>query len=498
MIDEASGRPHERVPTGVAGLDSVLHGGFLRRGIYMLQGRPGAGKTILANQVCFHHASQGGQVLYITLLAESHERLIFNLESLSFFNPSYIPGRIAYLSAFSTLEESGLDGLVELLRREARSCKATLLVVDGLVTVEESAETKKAFKKFIHELQTHANLVGCTVLLLTGVEADPVGPEHTMVDGVLTLTDNRVGRHSERELEVRKFRGTGYLRGGHAFQITDDGVTVHPRLEGLYNEPSRPDPCKGGRVSSGIPSIDAMLEGGLPCASTTVVLGASGTGKTSLGLQFLDASSKEEPGLFFGFYERPERLLLKSRALGLGLERKVKEGVLDLIWRPPTERILDALGNQLLANVRERGVKRLFVDGADGFLQSAAHPERISHFLAALTNELRAGGVTAMFTNEVPVIVSSELELPLHGLSALAENIVLLRFVELKAHLHRMISFVKVRDSAYDSSLRELLITSKGLELADTFERAEAILTGIAAPAATPAPRRKKSNARRR
>lgn len=480
MNESTTERPQDRIPTGVPGLDTVLHGGLLRRGVYMLQGRPGAGKTILTNQVCFHHASQGGRVLYATLLAETHERLVFNLEPLTFFDTSRIPEQISYLSAFATLEQGGLKGLVEVLRREARARKATLLVVDGLVTVEETAQSKRDFKKFIHELQIHANLVGCTILLLTSSSEEPVGPEHTMVDGVLELTDNRLGRVAERELEVKKFRGSSYLRGGHSFEITREGIVVYPRIEALLQEPSREDPCKANRVSTGITQLDKMLHGGLPCASTSVLFGPTGAGKTTFGLHFLDESSKSEPGLLFGFYETPPRLLLKAGAVGLDIAKKHKQGVIDMMWHPPTERILDGLGNKLLSAVRERGVKRLFVDGVDGLRQSAAHPDRISHFLAALTNELRVLGVTTLYTSELQELFSQDVRLPISGISSLVENIFFLRFVELHAQLHRMLSVVKMRDSDYDSTLREYRITSRGIHFSDTFQKAESVMTGNA------------------
>jgi circadian clock protein KaiC len=488
---EATERPEDRVPTGVPGLDTVLHGGLLKRGVYMLHGRPGAGKTILANQIAFHHAAMGGHVLYTTLLAESHERLLFNLKPMSFFDLSRVPEQIAYFSAFSILEEEGLKGLVDALRKEARSRRTTLLVLDGLVNIEESAQSKRDFKKFIHELQIHANLVGCTVIMLTSSPLDFVGPEHTMVDGVMALKDERSGRKAERELEVKKFRGSAFLRGGHSFQITSDGILLFPRLEILLQKPSKDDPCYPQKVSMGVRDIDKALGGGIPCSSSTVLFGPTGAGKTTLGLHFLSQATLKEPALMYGFYETPERIFIKAKALGLDLEKLRDQGMLEIIWRPPTERILDALGNELIDTVRKRGVKRLFVDGVDGFVRAAIYPERVPHFLSAMTNEFRVQGVTTLYTSELHTLYTPHVELPIRGVSALVENILLLRFVEFQSQVHRMLSIVKVRDSAYDQTLRAMVITSRGIELKNIFEGTESLMKGEAKAASTSKPRKK-------
>jgi circadian clock protein KaiC len=467
MSETIPERLRERVTTGVPGLDAVLEGGFLRRAVYMLQGRPGAGKTILSNQICFHHAAQGGRVLYVTLLSETHERMIFNLEQLGFFDPVRIPDRLSYVSGYAVMEEAGLKGLSDMLRHEARSAKATLLVVDGLVAIEETTTTAKQFKKFIHELQVHAAFLGCTVLLLSSANAEPIGPEHTMVDGVLRLSDNRVQKRREREIEVSKFRGSNYLKGGHAFQITDAGIAVYPRLEALLKNPNALDTSDTHRLPVGIAGLDKALGGGIRAASSTVMFGPTGGGKTTLGLHFLNESSEAQPGLHFGFYETPPRLLFKASALGLDLEEKYRRGWVDFIWSPTTERVLDVLGAQLLAAVRERHVKRLFVDGLEGFLESAPDPERIKHFMTALTNELRVLGVTTIYTSELRELFSETVTLPVEGVSSIVENILLARLVERGAQLQRTLTIVKLRDSGYDSSVRELLISNHGASLGD-------------------------------
>src|SRR3954454_5509568 len=89
-----------RIASGVPGLDTILNGGFLKEGIYIIQGSPGSGKTILANQICFRHANDGGRVLYVTLLAESHSRMLLHIGQLEFFEPNLIPSRIFIISAF--------------------------------------------------------------------------------------------------------------------------------------------------------------------------------------------------------------------------------------------------------------------------------------------------------------------------------------------------------------------------------------------------------------
>ncbi len=476
----------KRVSTGVPGLDTILRGGLLRGGVYIVQGEPGAGKTVLTNQVAFHHVRAGGRVLYTTLLAESHERLIFNLSSLKYFDPTVVPEKLAYLSGFSVLEEGGLKALVDLVRKEARERNITLLVIDGLVTAAESADTDREFKRFIHALQIHAGLMNCTVLLLTSGNHDQVRPEHTMVDGVLDLTDVVIQRRAERELQVRKFRGSGYLRGAHTFQIDDSGVRVSPRIEILLGNPSEEDSCGDRRITTNIPRLDVILEGGLVCGTTTLVTGPSGAGKTTLGLQFLSGSSQHEPGLFFGFFETPKRLISKGHSLGLDLGTLHAKGHIRFLWHPPTDRTLDSLGNQLIDSVRLHGIKRLFIDGLDGFVKAAAYPERVSQFFCAVANELRSQGVTTLCSAELRQVVSGNIDLPVTGVSTMAENAILLRFAEVHSELFRLMSVIKTRDSGYHPATREFRIGNGGVDISESYRSVEDIIEGRARPRIDP------------
>lgn len=481
MTGSASSKMGEskRVPSGVAGLDKILGGGFMRGGLYIVQGAPGAGKTILSNQICFHNVAHGGQALFVTLLAENHARMLENLRSLSFFDETRIPDQLTYLSAFRELREGGLKALADLIRREIQRRRCTLLVLDGLISAQASAASDQAFKEFVHDLQEIALATDCTMFLTTNA-GPAISPEQTMVDGLIELTDRYYGWRNASDIQVRKFRGSGFLRGRHAYKITQAGLAVFPRIEALLASPSRPDEGSTGRTSSGIDRLDTMLGGGLPIASTTMIMAPSGTGKTTMGLHFLSRSSEAEPGLLFGFYETPARIAAKATGICPPLMPLIDSGVVEMLWQTPTGDLLDAYGESLLEAVYRRKVKRLFIDGLTSFKEASLDPSRSGHFFAALANELRVLGVTTLYSLEVPDILGPAIRVPIDDVSSLTENMILLRFVELRSQLYRMISILKVRDSAFDPSLHEFAITSDGLKIHDTPDSAETILSSLA------------------
>jgi circadian clock protein KaiC len=275
---------------------------------------------------------------------------------------------------------------------------------------------------------------------------------------------------------VPKFRGSGLLHGRHAFRITDAGITVYPRLEALFSRPSLDEECRAEQVSIGVPPLDAMLGGGLPCGTTTLVFGPQGIGKTTLGLHVLARSSHREPGLLFGFYDTPARLQAKAARLGINLDRQIEAGHLEILWQPPTEDILDALGNGLIDAARRRGVRRLLIDGLPAFQEVASRPRRLARFFTALANELRVLGVTTVYTAETSHLFAADVDISTAASSTFTENLILLRYVQRRSRLHRLLSIVKVRDSEFDSSSREFHIDKGGINLADTAESAEALL----------------------
>jgi circadian clock protein KaiC len=467
--------PLERISSGVSGLDTVLFGGFIKNGLYIIQGAPGAGKTILSNQICYAFAASGGRALYVTLLSEQHERLLANLEQMSFFDAARIAHEISYVSAFQLLERDGLSGLLTLLRREIVAHRAGMLIIDGLVAAEAYASTDLELKKFVHELQTLAAAADCTMFLLTSSGLDTiiagVRPEHTMVDGLISLHDSENGWRVERDLFVSKFRGSDHLRGRHAMCITADGIKVWPRVESLPLPSKRLLRDKAApRLSTGVSGLDAMLEGGLPTASSSVVLGPSGAGKTALGLQFLAACTAEEPGLLLGFYETPERLLARAEDIASHLPDLVEQGIVRFQWHGAAEGLMDEVATNLLHAVRAYKIRRLVIDSLQGFEDMTVQPDRMTLFYRALTSQLRELGVTTLSTMEVRELTGPVARAPLTRLTPIAENLILLRHVEELGQLQRLVSVMKLRDGAFDMRVRRFSIGPGGIVLdeADT------------------------------
>ena len=473
----------ERLPSQVPGLDTLLRGGFLRGGLYMIQGAPGMGKTILASQIIYNNANANDHAMFITVLGENHGRLMDHLRPLKFFNESAVPDHITYISGYQALESEGLKGLSNLIRKEVVAHDVKFLVLDDVSAVEAKTGVRYEMKRFTHEMQTLASVTNCTIFFLTTTSGSIAGVENTMVDGLIELRGRFYDSRHERRLIVHKIRASNFSEGEHAFRITSDGIKVFPRIESLPAARAHSDRDAGLRRSFGPSSLDDIFGGGLPGGSVAMLLGGSGTGKTTLGLHFLSQSNADEPGIFFGCYEQPERIRRKASTMGFDSAAAEARGHLEVLWNPVGEYVLDELADQLLEAVRRHGAKRLVIDGLALFQEAAVEPNRITRFWSALTNELKALGVTTLCTIELQEIVGSELRLPRGGIASLSEVAILMRYVELQSRLYRLISILKIREGAFDPTIREFEMSDSGIQIGNRFKGVDAVLSGFGQPA---------------
>jgi circadian clock protein KaiC len=472
--DRASGR----LTTGVPGLDTVLNGGLVRGSTTIVQGPPGAGKTILANQIAFHQTERGAKVVYVTLMTESHAALLRHLSGLSFFNSRVVGDSLVYLSGYDALRDSTAT-LLQLLQREILPRRPELLVIDAIGGITE-LHGVAALRQFLHELQAFIEAANCTGLVISANAQTPAA-EDTVVDNIMFLHEAAIGLRVERQLRVHKSRGTPHIPGQHVFAIDANGVKVFPRIEALFRDPTRPLEEDRTRLGFDLDGLDQMLGGGFPKGSSALVLGPSGTGKTLLGLSFLGAGLKRgESAVYAGFYESPPRLISAAERIGLDLREYAQRGQLKIIWQAPVELLLDAWAHRLLDAVQGLRPTRLVVDGLNALQEGTPYTQRFAPYLTALFNELRGHGVTTVASTELHQIFGRDVAVPLPGISPLVENAILLRYAELDSRMHRVIAVLKVRGSDHATDVRAFDIGASGFQVGQRFEHVAGLLTGTA------------------
>ncbi len=473
----------ERVATGIPGLDQVLQGGFLRGASCLISGETGTGKTTLGNQLAYHVAANDGVALYVTIAAEAHDRMLMHLGGFDFFDPEVVGQRVHYFSLVNNLGEGGLAGGLSELRRLVRAHGATLLVIDGAARFEDYAPSPPAFFTFVAQLIAELAIFDCTTVLLAQphTTGEALHSIESLVDGILILEDRSFGMWDSRFLRLVKMRGSAILRGRHEFAITGTGIEVYPRLESAPAA-SRPDrPIRQRRLPLGIDGLDTVLQGGLLTGSTTLIAGPPGIGKTTLGLHFIaEGAERDEQGLIASFGEAPERLMSKADGLGLGLRNDIESGRVQTVWQPIPGSPLDAWAADIVATVMEQHPQRLMIDGLTELVRLTPYPDRLPAFLAALGHFLRTHGVTVILTAETSTTEAADLEIPFPDAVATLDNAILLRYVEPRSRLYRLMSVLRVRESGFDSTVREFTISDRGIEVASTGSSAESVLADVA------------------
>lgn len=456
----------EIISTGIKGLDAIIGGGLPKHHLYLLQGLAGSGKTTLACQIGFNHAkTQGKKVLILTLIAESHAKLLRHISNFSFFDDSLLGNQIVFFSGYQAIAEGGLRELLNFITSSLKDQQPEVLIIDGFRTVRETCRSELSLSEFMHSLNTLTSTMGCTSFLLSPVEGNLPESENTLVDGLIELSQFHDGVRTIRELKVFKMRGADHLLGKHAFDVKKEGIVVYPRLEAMATRTNLAAPTSDKQVSFGIPAWDKLTGGGVMEGSTTNLLGSPGAGKTIMGLHFLHQSLRDKnPCLMLGFYESPAKLVQKAQKIGIDFEPYLNDGSLEIIWQLPVEVMMDDLALRLLDNIDRRGVRHLFIDGIDGFRHIAMHPERLKSFQIALVNELRVRGVTTLMTQELPFFRESLAQAePVQ--SVLFENIILLNYEEIEGVNYRQISVVKLRENNYDPAAQLMTISETGISI---------------------------------
>lgn len=459
--------PFPRISSGNPQADEILGGGFPCNSINILMGQPGTGKTIFAEQLLYHNAGGDRPLLYVTTLSEPMSKVVNYVQRFTFFNPDVLGTEIQYEDLGAALTERGPQALLDWLKEAIKTRSPRVIVIDSFRAIHDLTTSDDEARRFVSALAGLLSAYDVTTFLLgeyTQADIERCS-EFAVADAILELARQPLSTREERYLRVLKLRGSGYREGHHAFRITNEGLELYPRLVA----PRVPEEYESSveRLPTGIPGLDEMMGGGLLAGTTTLVVGMTGAGKTTLALQFaLEGLRRGEETLYINFQENPAQLRRAIANLGTDPVAAEARGF-GLLYASPVELQIDSIVVEIFEAIKTGAVRRLVIDAVGDLAAAANDPQRLHDYLYSLVQHFAARGVTTMLTLESGEAFVDLAPRQRQGqgqgqrFSYMSDNLILLGWNERHPE-RRSIRVVKMRGSAHDAETRELEIGPGG------------------------------------
>ena len=473
-----------KAKTGISGFDEVLSGGLSRGHIFLLEGKPGAGKTTAAIQFVMEGAKAGEQSLYITL-SETEQELRHAAPSHGWVLGSEIE-IFELIPPESLLAEEQQQSLLYSYDLELREttkqivdaverAKPRRVVLDSLSEIRLMAQSSLRYRRHLLSIKHYFIRHGATVILLDDLTAD-VGDKtaHSIAHGVVQLEELAPAYGAERRrMRVLKYRGQKYREGYHDFTITAGGVNVFPRLVAAEHH------IRFTRTqhSTGIANFDVLLGGGVDSGTSTLVLGPAGTGKSLIAMTFVMAAiARGEKAALFIFDEELGLLFDRMKGLGIDLEAARERGDLMIEQIDVAEVSPGEFAHRVIVTLDAQQIQTVVIDSLNGY--QAAMPEEnslILHMHELLQCLNRQGATTFMTVAQHGLI--GDMRAPI-DVTYLADTVILLRYFEASGKVRRAISVIKKRSGWHETSIREYRISKGGLALGEPLEGFNGVLLG--------------------
>jgi circadian clock protein KaiC len=474
----------DRCPSGVEGLDDILAGGLVRECFYLIQGDPGSGKTTLALQFLLEGLRRGEAVFYVTLsetraellkVAQSHG---WSLEKIPLMELSAVKQLLrpeAQTTVFHP-SEIELNKISKLLIDEAEKTRPQRVIFDSLSEFRLIAETPLRYRRELLSLKLHFARLKSTVLLLddksgTGVDPHILSLSHGVLEMEQLSPDYGISR---RRLRVLKLRGVKFREGYHDYMIETGGLRIFPRLVAAEHHTK----FRRRSISSGIKPLDDLFGGGVDCGTTTLILGAAGTGKSTLAIQFVrEMAAKGDPGIFFAFDETRGILLARAKAMGLDLEEHIEKGLITVQQVDPAEISPGEFASRIRRAV-EGGCKLVVIDSLNGYLNAMPGEKYLNNQLHELSSYLNHKGVVTILVLAQHGLVAAA-EAPV-DLSYLSDMVIVFRFFEAAGEVKQSIAVIKKRSGQHEKGVREFkLEQGKGIRIGEPLKHFQGVLTGV-------------------
>ncbi|WP_081933552.1 ATPase domain-containing protein [Massilia sp. 9096] len=457
-----------RVATGVPELDAVLRGGMLRNRIHLIEGRPGTGKTTLGLRYLMHGIAKGETCLYVTL-SETRQELHATaanhgwslagicIEELLPLPPEGVQGQTILLPT-----DSELSALVDRISDLVISADADHVVVDSMVEIRLLARDSAHYRRQIIELRQRLSSAGATVLLLDDLTSD--GREFELqsaVHGVLTLEQiERSFGAARRRMRVVKMRGGDFQSGWHDYAILTGEILVFPSL--IAQEHHRDEPEI--HALSHVDGFDRMFGGPMSTGSSTMLIGPSGVGKSTLALQY--ALSMVRAGHHVGYFTFDEdESTLRSRIVGhMGLDERTRQPRNFHLNRINPSRISPG---EFIWKVRrlveDQNARLVIVDSINSYLDVIREEKSLLLQMNELFSYLANMNVMSIIIGAHSAGLDTSKEPD--ALSIITDNIISLRYFERGTAVHKAVCVLKKRHGPHSHEIRSFRLTDDGVEI---------------------------------
>ena len=453
----------DRLSSGQVRLDSILQGGLLRNAINLVIGVPGTGKTILSQQYVFHNATAERPALYLSTVTEPLDKILRYGETLDFFDPAALrEHRVIYEDLGNVLGDAGLGDVLTTVDSFLREIRPGIVVIDSFKAFHAFAADETEFRLFLYGLTRRLTASAVTSIWNAPYTRERAldAAEFAVADAVIELNSKQVGERETRVLQVLKLRGSGFLSGEHTYRISTAGLDVFPRLADVQDGTSYK--LSTERVSTGVEALDEMLGEGYWAGASTLVAGPSGVGKTLLGLHFIYAGARaDQPGILATFQENETQLGRIVHSFGWALGEK---GV-HIMSRSLVDMYIDEWVYELLDLVEKTDAKRIVIDSLPDLMATAGNdPVRFREWMFSLVQRCTRRGISLVMIVEVPELFEMR-RISEHGLSHLADNVIVLQYFREDSRLARAVTVLKTRAMHHQPVVRRYEITEKGFEL---------------------------------
>ncbi len=468
--------------TGIAGLDEILGGGLSPHRVYLVEGDPGAGKTTLSLQFLFEGVRRGERCMFVTL-SETKEELIASARSHGWTLDGI--DVLEIIASEETLNpdarytmyhpsEVELGETTKAVLAEADRIKPKRLVVDSLSEFRLLSESALRYRRQILALKQHFVRQGCTVIFVDdrtgGIEDKHL---HSLAHGVISI-DRQTSEYGNirRRLRICKTRGQAFREGYHDFVIRRGGVEVFPRLVAAeYREMHNAPP-----VQSGLPALDALLGGGLASGTSTLIMGAAGTGKSSLVSQFAHAAvQRSEHAAIYVFDESISTFVARAAGLNIPLQSRLDGGRITLRQVDPAELAPGQFAHELRKAVEANHTSLVVIDSLNGYLNAMPSDRFLALHLHELLSYLGHRGVTTLMTMTQHGFVGGSA-VPI-DVSYVADTVLMLRYFEAFGEVRQAISAIKKRTGKHERTIREMRIDN-GLVVGEPLREFRGVLGG--------------------